>query len=280
MQALDSIIDKVKTLPPAPRILPELLAVLRQENATAEQVVRLILFDPALTAQVLRRCNSAHFGFAEPVQDLHPAVMRIGMGEIYRIVASVVGERTLGSAQQAYGIRQGELWTHCAVTAVAAKTIAHELGGDESIVFTAALLHDIGKLVLSTAMAETFDKVVAETEKSQVSFIEAEKSILGVEHAEIGGRLLQRWNFPDNLVRAVRHHHDPALAKPAEQLAAYVHLGDVLAHTLGHSYGHQTNAVRCHPEALDILEVTANDLDQCLLKTAAAVEDVISTRAS
>ncbi len=214
------------------------------------------------------------------MRDLQDAVIRIGFGEIYRVVACVVGERTLGAAQRGYGIAQGELWKHCAVTAVAAKLIARELGGDEPVVFTAALLHDIGKLVLSTALDGAYAEVVAKTEGSNLSLLEAEKAILGVEHAEIGGRLLARWNFPENLVNAVWRHHDPAKARPAEQLAAYVHLGDVLAHWLGHGYGHQAYALRCRAEALDILEVTSKDLEQFLIKTAGSVEEVLALKSA
>jgi putative nucleotidyltransferase with HDIG domain len=276
METLDAIIDQVKRLPPAPRILPELLAVLRQDEADASRSVHLIRFDPALTAQVLRRCNSAHYGFADPAQDLQTAVVRIGMGETYRIVANLVGQRTLGAAQRGYGIGQGELWKHCAVTAVAARLMARELGGDESVVFTAALLRDIGKLVLSTSLEGAYAEVIAKTEGSEVSFLEAEKAILGVDHAEVGGRLLARWNFPENLVRALRHHHDPLQAKPDEQLAAYAHLGDTLAHMVGHGYGHQAYAVRCRAEVLGILQVTPQDLERFLIKTADSVEEVLA----
>jgi putative nucleotidyltransferase with HDIG domain len=186
----------------------------------------------------------------------------------------------LGHAQQGYGIGQGELWKHCAVTAVAARVIARELGGDESVVFTAALLHDLGKLVLSTTLESAYDEIVAQTETAQLSFIEAEKAILGVEHAEVGGQLLARWNFPDHLVRAVRHHHDPALAEPAQELAAYVHLGDVFAHMLGHGYGHQAYAVRCRAEALDILKLNASDVERLIIMASASAEELLSPKSN
>ncbi len=278
MQALDAIIDRVKNLPPAPRILPELLEVLRRDDADASEVVRLITFDPALTAQVLRRCNSAHYAFAEPVRDLQNAVVRIGMGEIYRIVANLIGERMLGAPQLGYGIAQGELWKHSAASAVAARLIARELGAEERVVFTAALLHDIGKLVLSTSLEGAYAEVISKTENCKLSFLEAEKAILGVEHAEIGGRLLARWNFPEDLAGAVWHHHDPAQAKSDKRLAAYVHLGDALAHMLGHGYGHQAYAVRCRAEALQILEVTSQDLEQFLIKTADSIEEALDLK--
>jgi putative nucleotidyltransferase with HDIG domain len=277
---IDNIIDQVKALPPAPRILPDLLKVLRRDDSDASDVVRLIHFDPALTAQVLRRCNSAYYGFAEPVRDLQVATLRIGLQAIYRTVAQVVGERTLGAPQSGYGIQQGELSRHSAVTALAAQIIATELGLDQSGAFTAALLHDLGKLVLSTSLDEVYDQVIARTEQSGETFIEAEKTLIGVDHAEVGGRLLERWSFPADLIGAVRFHHDPAQAGTARPLAACVHLGDVLAHTLGHGYGFQSHALRCQPEALAILEITPADLEQLLIKTAAGTEEMLAAESS
>jgi putative nucleotidyltransferase with HDIG domain len=280
MEALDRIIHQAGKLPPAPRILPELLALLRQQDVDTHAVVRLIMLDPALTAQVLRRCNSARRGLAAPVGDLPNAVLQIGFGEVYRVVAAIVGERTLGAPQPGYGIAQGELWKHCAVAAVAARLIARDLGADDPLVFTAALLHDLGKLVLTTALEAAYAEVIAKTEGERLSLLEAEKAILGVDHAEIGGQLLSRWNFPETLVQAVWRHHDPLRAGHAEQLAAFVHLGDVLAHWLGHGYGHQAYALRCRAEALDILEVTYKDLEQFLIQTADSVEEVLALNAA
>ena len=279
MQELDKYIDQIKSLPPGPRILPELLALLEQDDVEAGEVVRLIKFDPALTAKALQRCNSAQFGSKQAVHNLEEAVVRIGFGEIYRIVACVVGERTLGGSQQGYGIAQGELWKHCAVAAVAARLVAHETGEEESMVFTAGLLHDIGKLVLGTTLVGAYEALVKETESSGRSLQEAEKQILGVEHAEIGGRLLARWNFPENLVRAVWHHHDPVKAQPVQRLAACVHLGNLLAHYLGHGYGHQAYATRCRSEALELLGLKPGDLEQFLIKTAGCLGEVPSLAA-
>jgi putative nucleotidyltransferase with HDIG domain len=273
MGPLDKFIDQVKTLPPAPRILTELLVLLGKEDVDCSQVVELITFDPALTAQVLQRCNSAAAGLAQPVSDLPEAVMRIGFREVYCLVAAVVSESSLGAAQRGYGIGPGELWQHSAVTAIAGRVLARALQGEENLVFTAALLHDIGKLVLSASLEGAMAAVVEETERSGRSFLEAEKSILGVEHAEIGGRLLQRWNFPENLVQAVWQHHDPLKAHPHEWLAACVHVGDMLAHLLGCGHGYQAHAVHTRGEALAVLKITPRDIETFLLQTEAALSE-------
>ena len=150
MQALDNYINEVKTLPPAPRIITQLLLLLNQDDVHAGQIVELIALDPALTAKVLQRCNNAAAGLCHPVSDLDEGVAQVGFNAIYRMVAMVVGEGLLISEQQGYGIGGGELWEHSVTTAVAARVIARKLSGDENVVFTAALLHDIGKLVLGT----------------------------------------------------------------------------------------------------------------------------------
>ena len=267
---MDNYINEIKTLPPAPRVLSQLLVLLNDTGAHAGQIVELIAFDPALTAKVLQRCNSAASG--RSVSDLDEAVKQVGFNAIYRLVGMVIGEGLLGSEQQGYGIGRGELWEHSVTTALAARVIARKLGGEENLAFTAGLLHDIGKLVLGTFLEGSRQLVLKETGPSGHSFLEAEKAILGVEHAEIGGRVLARWHFPEDLVSAVWHHHNPVQARLHEQLAAYVHLGDIIAHCLGLAQGFESFAVRPQPEALEILEISPKEIDTLVLETDAALD--------
>ena len=254
MQELDEYINKVKNLPPAPRILPELLTLLRKENVDSSRVVQLISYDPAITASLLRLCNSVVFSGATPATDLDEAVNRLGFRQIYTLVAAISGSRALSPAQKGYGINAGELWKHSVTAAVAGQLIARSKDDpEEGLVFTAALLHDVGKIILADALEHIYARLVEESRAQQSAMIETEKRLLGVNHAEIGGRLLARWKFPDNLVAAVRHHHQPAEAGPHNKLAAYVYLGNMVAYFMGHGYGHQAFAMRGRSEALDVL---------------------------
>ena len=273
MKLLDEYISKVRTLPPAPQVLPQLMSLLNEDNTDSAKIVGLIRIDPALTAKVLQRCNNAALGFAHPVADLEEAVTRVGFNEIYRLVALVIGEGMLGAPQRGYGIATGELWQHSVTTAVAARTVASKLGADENLVFTAALLHDIGKLVLSGFLEAAYEPVLRETGPAGHSFLEAEKSILGVEHAEVGGRVLAQWRFPASLVAAVWRHHDPAQAGPHARLAALVHLGDIIAHCLGQAQGLQSFAVRSRAEALEILEITPREIETFIIESSSALEE-------
>jgi len=267
MQELDDYINKVKTLPPAPRILPELLALLNKDDVDTEHVVKLISFDPAITASVLRLCNSAFFAGAMPADNLNEAVTRLGFRQVYQLVAAVSGARMLGPAQKGYGIDGGELWRHSVTAAVAAELLAKNGGDDASLAFTSTLLHDLGKIVLAEALEHIYAKLVEDSQSQQTALIESEKRLLGVQHAEIGGRLLARWKFPANIVSAVWFHHNPAAAPSDKKLAAYVYLGNLIAYFMGYGYGHHAFALRGRTEALELAGLKPEMLPDFMIQT-------------
>lgn len=267
MQELDDYINRVQHLPPAPKILPQLLALLGRDDVESGQVVDLMMYDPSLTAAALHLCNSAYFSGGTQVTNLSEAVARLGFNKIYQLVAAVGGARALTPAQKGYGIDEGELWKHSVTAAVAGQLMAKELGDDENLVFTCGLLHDIGKVVLAQALDHIYAKMIEDVEKNQTALVDAEKKLLGVQHAEIGGRLLARWKFPPNIVAAVWFHHHPAMAAVHQRLASYVYLGNMIAYFIGHGYGHHAFALRGRAEALEILGMKGDDLPRFMIQT-------------
>jgi len=268
MQAIDDYINSVKMLPPAPKVVPELMKLLKQPNVDSSRIVKLISLEPSITANVLRMTNSAYFAAATPTTDLQEAVTRLGFQQVYQLATAATGARLLSNAQKGYGFNQGELWKHSVAAAVAAQLVAKKLGGeDENLVFTATLLHDIGKVILSQAVDGVYSKLIEETEIHQQSLAEAEKKLLGVDHAEAGGRLLSRWKFPANIVSAVWFHHSPKAAEPYQRLAAYAYLGNMIAHFMGYGYGHLAFALRGRGEALSILGLVPESVPQFMMDT-------------
>lgn len=269
----DGFIDSIRSLPPAPQILPKLLELLQDADANGGRIADLIALDPALTARTLKVCNSAQHRGNQPVRDLNGAVLRLGFSQIYQIVAGLIGQQTMSGAQPGYGIGAGELWQHSAVTAVAGRVLAPEVGVDANLLFTAALLHDLGKLALSTTLQDRYDEISALTGSTGRSFIEVEQDLLGTDHAVVGGRLLERWSFPQELREAIRHHHDPARSKTHPTIAAGVHLADMLAHLVGFGFGHCAYAIRARPESLDLLKLSPHDVERLIVKTQSAVAE-------
>jgi putative nucleotidyltransferase with HDIG domain len=270
MPPLDNFIKEIKSLPPGPRILSKLLVLLSEADGHASQIVELIEYDPALTAKVLQHCNNAAFGMARSIGNLDEAVAQTGFNAIYRMVAMVIGEDLLSAAQGGYGMCVGQLWEHSVTTAIAARVIAQKLGSEENLAFTAALLHDIGKLVLNSFLQDRQPSLHSHLGPSRLSFLEVEEKLLGVHHAEIGGLILEEWHFPEDLVSAVRHHHNPVKARPHARLAAQVHLGDIIAHFLGQGQGFDSFAVRTCSDALEILG--PKEIDNLVLETDDAVK--------
>jgi putative nucleotidyltransferase with HDIG domain len=266
MQAIDNYIKSVRTLPAAPRVVPELLKLLNQPNVESGKIVKLISIDPALTTNVLRICNSAYFGAAVPTCDVQEAVTRLGFQQVFQLVVAATGAKFLGAAQKGYGLDHGELWKHSVAAAVAAQLIAKKLGDEENLAFTAALLHDLGKIILAQALEGVYSKLIQETETRQQSLLESEKSLLGVQHAEVGGRLLEQWKFPPNIVAAVWFHHVPTGAAAHQRLAAYVYVGNMIAHFMGHGYGRLAFALRGRSEALRILNLTPESIPQFMIE--------------
>ncbi len=267
MKKLDEYIDKAQHLPPAPRILPQLMQLLGRSDVGSREVIDLIIYDPALTASVIRTANSAFLGGRLQVANLHEAVTRLGLSEIYKLVASVIGQRNLSVKCGGYGMQSGDLWKHAVTSATAAQLMAKDLGDDDCLCFTAALLHDIGKIVLTEVLEDIYTELVERTITQHSSLMESESLLLGVHHAEIGARLLERWNFPETLVMSVRYHHQPSEAKPHERIAACVYLGNIISNYMGHNYGDLAFAQHGREDALNILGLNAEDVPKYMIKT-------------
>jgi putative nucleotidyltransferase with HDIG domain len=269
MTNIDQYIDRAIHLVPAPHILPQVIPLLNDTRSNAIRIVDLILYDTSLTANMLRVCNSAYYSRGTPIESVLQAVTLLGFQQVYRIVVAVTGAATLSAQLKGYGVESTGLWTHSVATAVLAQGIAEDLGDNGDMAFTAGLLHDTGKIVLSEPLESLADEFAEETANA-ATVVPAERKLLGCDHAQAGGRLLERWKIPDTLVGAVIYHHDPASATQSQRLAACVCLANALAYSMGHGFGHQALSLTGRDEASAILEISPARLpgyvDQCFEK--------------
>ena len=232
MKKIEDYIASADFLPPSFQLLPRLLLLLEDVEANADALADLIRVDPGLTADVLRVCNSATYALTYRAENIQQAILRIGFREVQRILMSVIMSPALKNPQNTYSSPQTDLWNHSLAAAVAGQSIASTAGIDSDLAFTAALLHDIGKVVLSHAVPnEASSAQAAALEKNQPLYL-AERAILKTDHAAVGARLLERWGFPRNISAAVRFHHEPDKAKEEPRLASCVCLANVLAYRI------------------------------------------------
>jgi putative nucleotidyltransferase with HDIG domain len=228
--AIDDLLKRVETLPPAPKLLPQLLAALADMEADLRHVVDLITYDPSLTAKVLQVCNSAYYGFSVPVNTVEDAVNRLGFHGVYLIVAVVSGENVLKTGSHS-ALDANAMWRHLLISAFAAQSLGKRVGADGNMLFTTALLHDIGKVPLADVLQGDYDVLITNPSLLGRELVALESASFALNHAEVGARLLENWTFSPEFVQTVRWHHDPASAGDAAKLAACVELADLLAHS-------------------------------------------------
>ncbi len=231
MEKIQAILKRAESLPPSPSLLPKLLPYLGDVNANFDEVVKLIALDPALTARLLQICNSAFFGQDEPIATVNDAVNRVGYQSVYLLTAMINGSDSFPAAATG-SVDAGRLWKHSVVTAFNTKFAAEDAGLDTNLLFTAGLLHDLGKQIL-TQISTPLNGFNFHLPSSSAT-LTAELAAYDCNHAEAGACLLEQWNLPAPLVASVRHHHQPESAGEFKNLAACVAIGNFLAHSLEH----------------------------------------------
>lgn len=222
-------------LPCSPALLPRLVKVLEKEDAPASELEAVIAIDPTLAGATLRLANSAYMSGGRTVDDLSTAILRLGQKEIYRLAALSLTSRWLTMRADGYAWEPGDYCRHSFCVAVAAEVLANVTGrADPAVAYTAGLLHAIGKLAVAHACGKHFPAIRAHQKTHQCTWLQAETAVLGYNHAEIGGALLQSWHFSPALVASASFLQNPADA-PADVrgVMAHVHAARYLATCMG-----------------------------------------------
>jgi putative nucleotidyltransferase with HDIG domain len=228
---------RVRALPALSVAAVRLHALVADPRSSAADFEAVIRPDPSLTANLLRVANSAYFAPRSRVETARQAVALLGVRRICDVAAAAALAPILPRRLPGYEIDAAGFWTHCVAVAVLAERLATGSGaGAPDVVFTAGLLHDLGKLAVCAFVSGESGAILARFRGGE-GFASAEREVLGVDHAEVGALVAEAWALPIAVVQAARWHHRPAAAGAAGagavRLAALVHVADALAHSLG-----------------------------------------------
>ena len=222
----DKILVEVAAFPSMPRAGFKLRALLNKEDVELTEIEEILRHDPGLATNVLRLANSAFFGLSQKVGSLKQAFMLLGVKRFAQIAVSASMSKTMDNAVEGYDLSPGELWLHSIAVSNTAEALAKNREIDRTDdVFTPALVHDMGKLVLDKFVKEDLQKIESITSKA-VPLEVAEQMVLGTDHAEIGALILARWSFPMDIVNAVRWHHNPENIKDSKIQSDIVYLSN------------------------------------------------------
>ncbi|MBS1724940.1 MAG: HDOD domain-containing protein [Armatimonadetes bacterium] len=261
-----SIEDIVKRTPDLPSLPAAALKVMKEtESSTsnAHSIAQILAQDQALSARVLRLANSAYYGLTRKVTNLQESVVVLGMRCVRNLCMVAATYPWMSRKLDGYCLGPRELWTHSFGTALGAQLIARiSKKCDEDQAFTAGLLHDIGKVALSVWLENKTSLVVKYAEQVGVSFDQAERKVLGYDHCEVGEYLALNWNLPEEIVMAVRWHHEPGNSPTAQAIVDCVHLGIYLTMAMGFGLGGDGLHYRFCEESLARLGIAEKDLDE------------------
>jgi HD-like signal output (HDOD) protein len=202
-----TVSDGLKRVPPFPPVAAKLLNLLAKPEVETNEVAQLISGDATFTAKVLQRVNSVEFGLVSPVTNIRQAVALLGI--------DLTRQVTLSHATAAYAkgaLRTDELrrcWQHTVATAVLADEIANACGEFTSVAFTAGIMHDIGRLGLLVAYPAEYERVIRDAAARCLDLLDFEREEFGMDHAEAGRLLAERWGLPAGLAQIAGRHHDP-----------------------------------------------------------------------
>jgi HD-like signal output (HDOD) protein len=225
MLTIEQLLKESERIEPVPQVIHQLMDLVDDPDVPTSEITELILYEPVVTVNLLKLANSAAFGFKKKVNSVHDAVVLMGLKRVVEMVLLNSVTKSLKSAQQGYGLEEGQLWKQSVSCALMASAIAIKVDSSiKYIVYTAALLKDIGVIVMDRYMHAAVDQVREVMQNDGLDLVTAERRVLGIDHADLGGRIATAWNFSDVLATTIHHHHlvDHLKTVPAETAMVYL----------------------------------------------------------
>lgn len=207
----EEIVREIQELPQFPDNILQLQNLINDPDSEISTIARQISTDPSLTADLLKVVNSAHFMLPKRVDNIVEAVKLVGLRGLKNLLYSY-GTQQILSQQMKW------LWNHSYKTAFFAYNLAKNFKRKKDLLddaYVGGILHDMGKIIFAEVHPHLLEKISGFCEERNIDRQLFEDLSAGLNHAKIGGRVAEKWNFPETLVEAIRYHHEPLQCEPA-----------------------------------------------------------------
>lgn len=277
MSLRDEILSKIISIPAMPTVIVKIRKLLSNPDVNFKELAQTIKYDPGLTTNILRLANSAYFGFSRSVNSIQHAIVRLGMKRTYELAVAAAVAPMTQKAVKGYDLSPGKLWEHSVAVAIGAEQLASVLDlKAPDYTFTAGLLHDIGKIILGTFVEVDADPIMTLAFQKGVSFDQAEKQVLGINHAEAGAILLEKWNLPECIVDVNRWHHQPDMFQGNTLVLDLVHVADVFSMMGGLGIGKDGLNYYSSAEVVSRLKLTTKITETVVCKIMSGLKEISS----
>ena len=191
-------------------VVLQLITVINDPKSSAKDLRKIIEKDPPLTSSLLRLANSAYYGFQREISEIHEAIVAIGFNTVKELALAQKICELFKQDEDINGYSRVELWKNSVAVALSNKlTYMSEYREQGENLYVIGLLHNLGLIVEDQFLHRKFVLILNKAEKDNCDLLEAEESILGYNHADIGYSITEDWGFPEELVSAIANHHEP-----------------------------------------------------------------------
>jgi putative nucleotidyltransferase with HDIG domain len=281
MRDIQKVLQGIQRLKPMPQVANKVMLLAQDPNSSMSKIADIITYDQVLTANLLKSCNSSYFGLPKKVDSVNQAIVYMGIDQVVDIVWMSGGADNLKKKQTGYDLEEGDLWKYSVSSALITRELAEKRQlENRHLVFTAALVKDIGKVVLSQHVANSFEKINLLVTKHNYSFREAEKAVIGIDHAELGAAAAEQWGFSPKMVEIIRNHHLPEETAVYDLETSLVYLADTLCMMMGIGVGSDGLAYRFRRDVVEKLGFSDRDIQEVMAgfgEKLRKVEDLLGT---
>jgi HD-like signal output (HDOD) protein len=259
-------------LPPMPNIILKAREIMEDPGSSLKDLAGVIEHDQAIVARVLALANSAYYGLSGMVSSIQHASILLGQKTLGELITIAASSQLLSKKLKGYQLNPGDLWKHSLAVALGSRIIAEKKNAEwVEDAFIAGLLHDAGKIILDSYIVERKNEFKKIFKSGQRKFIEAEKEILGFDHAEVMSRAARFWRYPENQTTAIRYHHYP-LRSGNSELAFVVHLANFAAKEAGFKSEDLESRPEIDSHALSYLKFKKEELNKIIYEITESVE--------
>jgi putative nucleotidyltransferase with HDIG domain len=271
---IDIILKSIDRIPAFPATTQKVAALLRNDDYAVADVANVIKYDQAIAANILKISNSAYFGARQKIKSIQDAVVYLGQQQLIRAVQTAGVSRYFSKGGKGYVAQSKDLWEHSVAVALMSQILSRKIQSREDpVLYTAALLHDVGKLILGEYVHESFEKIMYRVKQGKCSFLEAEEAILGINHADLGGRIATHWNFPADIRDAIAYHHRPDLLMEQDKKNAWlVYLSDQACLMMGIDGGIDALAHKGLEDVMQYFNLRMIDLEKSFISLVDELE--------